>query len=96
MQTRVFISHSSADQDLAEALIRLLRSALPLQPDIIRCTSVGGYKLPTGTEVDAQLRKEVVEAELFIALITKDSLDSTYVLFELGARWGVNDWAPMN
>ena len=89
MPIKVFISHSSADKDLAEALIRLLRAALALQPDSIRCTSVRGYKLPTGAEVDAQLRNEVVEAATFVALLTKASLDSTYVLFELGARWGI-------
>lgn len=86
---RVFISHSSADKDLAEALIRLLRAALRISPDSIRCTSVHGYKLPTGAEIDVQLRNEVVETETFIALLTLSSLESTYVLFELGARWGV-------
>lgn len=90
MPITIFISHTSSDKDLAEALIRLLRAALPLKPDSIRCTSVHGYKLPTGANVDAQLRNEVVDAITFIALLTKNSLDSTYVLFELGARWGVN------
>ena len=89
MSIRVFISHSGADKELAEALIRLLRAALPLDPDSIRCTSVHGYKLPTGAEVDAQVRSEAVDATTFIAILTPASLESMYVLFELGARWGV-------
>jgi hypothetical protein len=89
MSIRVFISHSGADKELAEALIRLVRAALPLEPNFIRCTSVHGYRLPTGAEVDAQVRSEVVDATIFIALLTPASLESMYVLFELGARWGV-------
>jgi hypothetical protein len=89
MSIQVFISHSGEDKDLAEALIRLLRAALPVAPDSIRCTSVHGYKLPTGAGVDAQIRGEAVEAKTFIALLTPASLVSTYVLFELGARWGI-------
>ena len=89
MSIRVFISHSGADKDLAEALIRLLRAALPLEPDSIRCTSVHGYRLPTGAGVDAQIRSDAVDATTFLAVLTPASLESIYVLFELGARWGV-------
>lgn len=89
MSISIFISHSSSDEDLAKALIRLLRAAIALSPESIRCTSVLGFKLPTGADVDAQLRNEVLEASIFIALLTERALDSTFVLFELGARWGM-------
>jgi hypothetical protein len=89
MSISIFISHSSSDEDLAKALIRLLRAAIALSPESIRCTSVLGFKLPTGADVDAQLRNEVLEATIFIALLTEHALNSTFVLFELGARWGV-------
>lgn len=84
---RIFISHSRADEDLAEALITLLERALLLGVNEIRCTSVAGYDLPPGASIDDQLRLEIEESELLIALITENSLDSTFVLFELGARW---------
>jgi len=85
----VFISHSGTDAQLAASLIDLLRVALPgLHPETIRCTSVPGYRLPGGASTDDQLRAEMREARIFIGLITKESLASTYVLFELGARWG--------
>jgi hypothetical protein len=84
---RIFISHSSADIALAEALTHLLEPALRLERDAIRCTSVIGYSLPTGVRIDDQLRFEIEQSEVLVALITEISLSSTYVLFELGARW---------
>jgi len=86
----VFISHSSHDRKLAEALIDLLRAALGLAREAIRCTSVSGYQLPGGANVDANIRRETVSARVFIALVTPASLRSTYVLFELGARWSMD------
>jgi len=86
---KVFISHTSADSDLARALIRLLRSALPLSEDDIRCTSLSGYKLEPGADTDSLLRIEVNQSTILIGLLTPQSLTSSYVLFELGARWGI-------
>ena len=84
----IFISHSSQDAEIAEALINLLRAALNIPAERIRCTSVVGYQLPVGVNTNDRLRMEIHEAKAFIGLITSVSLQSTYVLFELGARWG--------
>lgn len=86
----VFISHSSKDKELALALIELLRNALGLRDDEIRCTSVDGFRLPAGAKAEDQLKTEVHAAQAFIGLITSNSLKSAYVLFELGARWATN------
>jgi hypothetical protein len=85
---RIFISHSSSDHEFVRLLIVLLRSALNLPPNQIRCTSVDGYRLPSGTNADEQLRREIHDAEAFIGVISGYSLKSLYVTFELGARWG--------
>ncbi len=83
----VFISHSSHDKKIATALVQLLLLALEIPPETIRCTAVDGFGLHAGTEIE-RLKKEIYEAKVFIGLITPASLQSVYVLFELGARWG--------
>lgn len=84
----IFISHSAKDEGLAKALVELLRNGLNLPANEIRCTSVNGYRLPVGASVEEQLRSEVRQAKAFIGLITPSSIESAYVMFELGARWG--------
>src|SRR5271165_5094997 len=84
----IFISHSSKDAALAEGLIELLRTALGLAANQIRCTSVDGYRLPVGVNTESELREEVNAARVVVGLITPSSLASHFVIFELGARWG--------
>ncbi len=87
---RVFISHSSRDVSLAADIAELLRAALRLSSTEIRCTSVDGYRLPAGADTDSQLRQEIVSVPVLIGLISDASIESAYVLFELGARWGTD------
>jgi hypothetical protein len=85
----IFVSHSSADAGVALELINLFRLAIPdLRPELIRCTSVPGYRLEGGAKTDEELLRELLGARVFIGLLSEQSLHSTYVLFELGARWG--------
>ena len=87
-EIQIFISHSSRDAELAKAIISLLEQALPLPRRVIRCTSVDGYRLRAGASIDETLRAEVHDAALVLALLTPSAMESTYVMFEIGARWG--------
>jgi len=84
----IFISHSSADEDLATALVDMLRAALNLRMSDFLCTSVDGAKLKGGDVTDDVLRTQIREVPAFLSLLTAKAVASTYVLFELGARWG--------
>ena len=88
LSARIFISHSSTDRELAALLVDLLRSSLNLPAEAIRCTSVEGHRLAGGAATDSALRKDIRDCEAFIGLISATSIESAYVLFELGARWG--------
>ena len=85
---KLFISHSSKDQELAEKLTELVKNALRLSSDEIRCTTIDGYRLPGGAKTNEQIKREVRDSIAFIGLISTAAADSMYVLFELGARWG--------
>ena len=86
---RIFVSHASKDRPIAKRLVEAIREAIDVKKTEIRCTSVVGYTLTGGTHTSKTLRKEISGAEVLIGLVTPNSLKSTYVLFELGAAWGL-------
>ena len=86
---RIFISHRHQDKDVARSLIDLLESAFQIAPGQIRCTSVPGYKLAVGSHSADSLQSDLSGAEIVMGLIGKETADSDYVLFELGASWGL-------
>ena len=85
---KLFISHSSKDQELVEKLTELVKNALRLSSSKIRCTTIDGYRLSGGANTNEQIKREVRDTKAFIGLISFAATDSMYVLFELGARWG--------
>jgi len=90
IKTWVFISHASEDKRLAATLVELLRTALDIPAEKILCTSVDGYRLQAGADTDDALRAAVLQSKTLVGIITRASQKSSYVLFELGARWGTN------
>lgn len=89
-QMKVFISHSETNTNIAESLINYLQSALSLADEDIRCTSVPGHKLPFGKSIAEALRNDLTLTPTLIVLVTEESINSTWVMFELGAAWVLN------
>ena len=87
---QIFLSHSGEDKALADSVSELLKAALHLAANEIRCTSVQGSRLPGGAHIAEQLRNELLVSPTFVGLISARSFSSAYVLFELGARWGAD------
>lgn len=84
---KIFISHTTRQEELVQRLVAVFESAFSVHPGEIRCTSLPGYGFPISSNVTSQLRTEIEQAEIVIGIITPDSIQSN-VLFELGAAWG--------
>lgn len=91
--TQVFISHTTADRDLAQALVDVLDAAIAFPPKAIRCTSIVRHSLEGGDPVGQVLRDDLRECAIVLCLVTNASLASSYVLMELGAAWGLGKTA---
>jgi hypothetical protein len=87
---RIFISHSGKDVPLIEQVTNLLLSALEISEKEIRCTSVPGFQLEGGAHTSTQLKQDLQGCEAILGVLTENSLDSMYVMFEFGAGWGLN------
>lgn len=86
----IFISHSSEDVEIVKSIIELIRAAYTIPAEKIRCTSVNGYRLKAGISTEDQLKLEIHQSKVLLAIISPQSIHSAYVLFELGARWGLS------
>lgn len=82
----LFISHSHADATLVAAIVELLGVALPTLPKSrIRASSDPSLSMPTGSELNQNLLREVESAQVVLGVLTPKALSSTYVMMELTA-----------
>ncbi|HYG79377.1 MAG TPA: toll/interleukin-1 receptor domain-containing protein [Pyrinomonadaceae bacterium] len=89
---KVFISHRHKDEKLVSALVDCIRAYFSIEKKDIRCTSVRPYRLPVGENTGDRLRDEITDAEVVLGILTTDTLESSYVAFELGSAWGQRVW----
>lgn len=87
-RVRIFLCHSSKDHHQVSSIVKWIMAVSDIDADRIRCTSVPGCKLDAGAHSSIALLDDIKKSRVFIALITKKSLNSVYVLTEIGARWG--------
>jgi nucleoside 2-deoxyribosyltransferase len=80
---RIFLSHAAADREYA----RKLSHALLFQwPDVRIFTT---DMLSAGEEWQSKLRRELVQCDIFMVVLTPNSVDSNWVLQELGGAWAL-------
>lgn len=87
---KLFVSHRHKDEEIVGALVDVLRSAFVVDQADIRCTSVRPYRLPVGERTPDRLKRELKGAQAVIGILTPDTRESSYVLFELGGAWAQN------
>ena len=83
----VFVSHSSVDEEFAQALTRTLTESGLLPDSDVFCTSVEGFGVPPGVDFIDTIRDELHQATVALPLITPAYLDSRFCGWELGALW---------
>lgn len=71
-------------------MVDLLQGSLLLSPAEIRCSSLSGYGFPQGSLLDGQIKAELTSCAIVLGVITPRTRESDYVMFELGARWGMD------
>jgi nucleoside 2-deoxyribosyltransferase len=79
---RVFISHSIADQVLARTIRNLLVHRVNAQV-------FSTEDLSAGERWETKLRNELAAADVVVAILTPHSVDSSWVLHEIGAAWAL-------
>ena len=87
---KIFISHSEKDKELVKMLEELLMLGIGFTREQIFCTSDPGC-LETGRAYSDEIKNEMKEAKLVIAVITDNYLNSKSCVMELGAGWLLSD-----
>jgi hypothetical protein len=80
---RIFLSHTPADNAHARKLRNLLSHRLNL-----RVFTTG--TLSAGEDWRSKLKDELFQCDIFMVLLSPNSVESPWVLQELGAAWGLN------
>ena len=80
---RIFLSYDAADKMYA----RKLRKLLSQRPDLRIFTT---DTLSAGEDWQSKLRDELSQSDIFVVLLSTSSIDSAWMLQELGAAWALN------
>lgn len=86
-QPLLFISHSSADEGIASALVTMLRT-LGFNKQNLFCSSVPGYDIAEGEDIYDNLATKFTEYDIYVIfLLSKNYYGSVACLNEMGATW---------
>ena len=87
---KIFISHSSANEDYGDALVELLRGS-GIKDDKIIFTSNTAYGIPPGCNIFDWLKLQISENPFVIYLLSEEYYKSVACLNEMGAAWIVEN-----
>jgi hypothetical protein len=80
---RIFLSHAMGDRAYAHKLLNLLSQRANVRvftPE----------KLSAGEDWQSTLKEELSNCDIFLVLLSPNSVGSSWVLHELGAAWAMN------
>lgn len=83
----LFISHSSANETIAEALVEMFRT-IGFNTKNMFCSSVNGFDIREGEDIYDTLLSKFQDHKIFVIfLLSKDYYQSAACLNEMGAAW---------
>lgn len=83
----LFISHSSEDDVLVEALVSMLQK-IGFNKTNLFCSSIEGYGIDEGADIYETLRDKFTESKIFVVFVlSKNYYASPACLNEMGATW---------
>lgn len=86
-QPLLFISHSSADEEIASALVTMLRT-LGFKKSNLFCSSVPGYDIAEGEYIYETLASKFIDYNIYVIFILSENYyNSAACLNEMGATW---------
>jgi hypothetical protein len=84
---RVFVSHATADKQLADELVELLRLGTDLTTKHFFYTSLESTGIPPGEDFVDFIKSQLQGSPLIVQLITPSYFQSSFCMCELGAQW---------
>ena len=86
MKKNIFISHSSVNKEIAEQLCSFM-VRLGIKEERIFCSSIIGQGVNNGEKLNDAIGKAIGRSKLLVYIISRDFLESSYCMEELGIGW---------
>ena len=86
MKKNIFISHSSANKEIAEQLCSFM-VRLGISEEKIFCSSIIGQGVNNGEKLNDAIGKAIGRSKLLVYILSRDFFESSYCMEELGVGW---------
>ena len=86
MKKNIFISHSSANKEIAEQLCSFM-VRLGIKEERMFCSSIIGQGVNNGEKLNDAIGKAIGRSKLLVYILSRDFLESSYCMEELGVGW---------